>query len=85
MTEKQQLAKKRNWLKFRLKGLKIPIDKSILTPMEILRFQNLHDTVEALINDFDASSKVLGLNSTTEFEREEKRQNKYLKELIDSL
>jgi hypothetical protein len=79
MTEKQQLAKKRNWLKFRLKGLKIPIDKSILTPMEILRFQNLHDTVEALINDFDASSKVLGLNSTTQEERDRKEDLKDLK------
>jgi len=49
--------------------------------MEILRFQNLHDTVEVLINDFDASSKSLVLNSTTEFEREEKRQMKYLKEV----
>jgi hypothetical protein len=81
MTKKQQLAKKRNWLKFRLKGLKIPIDKSILTPMEILQLEILHDAIDTILTDFDISSKSLGLNSTTEFECEEKRQMKYLKEV----
>lgn len=80
MTEKQQLAKKRNWLKFRLKGQLMYIDKRILTLHEISRLEQINNLIRDFIGDFDNNSKVLGLNSTTEKEREIKRQIKYLKE-----
>ena len=80
MTEKQQLAKKRNWLKFRLKGQLMYIDRRILTSNEISRLEQINNLIRDFIGDFDNNSKILGLNSTTEFEREQKRKLKYLKE-----
>jgi hypothetical protein len=78
-TAKQLLAKKRNWLKFRLKGQLFYIDKPILTIDEAQRLEQINNLIRDFIGDFDYNSKLLGLNSTTEEEREEKRQKYYAK------
>ena len=78
-TAKQLLAKKRNWLKFRLKGQLFYINKLILTIDEAQRLEQINNLIRDFIGDFDYNSKLLGLNSTTEEEREEKRQKYYAK------
>jgi hypothetical protein len=78
-TVKQLLAKKRNWLKFRLKGQVFYINKSILTIDEAQRLEEINNLIRDFIGDFDNNSKLLGLNSTTEEEREEKRQKYHAK------
>ena len=62
MTEKQQLAKVRNWLKFQLLGKQIHTDSKYLTKLEKARIDKINYLIQTTVNNFDRNSSKLGLN-----------------------
>lgn len=62
MITKQQLAQKRNYFKFYLSGLHRPIDLSILTAEERIKFARLNFLIKSLKDEFNINSHIKGLN-----------------------
>lgn len=61
MITKQQLARQRNWFKFRLVGCYIPINNEFVTEEERITINAINNLRTQLITNFDKCSKELGL------------------------
>ena len=61
-TEKQVLARSRNWSKCRLKGALANINTKSLTDEEVEAWKRIRDQIDELLRDWDAGSRALGLN-----------------------
>lgn len=59
-TEKQKLARRRNWLKFRLSGITIQYSEDIVTPEELQLLVEVESAIRILNTNFDKGSKKLG-------------------------
>lgn len=60
MSKKQDLARKRNWAKFRLSGFTMSIDG--MSEEEAKLIKTMLTIRSILLHRFDANSKELGLN-----------------------
>jgi hypothetical protein len=58
---KQQLAQKRNWLKYQLSGIKLVYQEESVTPEELQILNEINLCIKTLLKDFDNNSKLLGL------------------------
>ena len=62
MSTKQQLQRNRAYFKFVLSGLNKPIVLESLSPLERTRYARLLEARDEILNDFDITSKSMGLN-----------------------
>ncbi len=60
---KQELAQKRNWLKFQLAGSTYPVDKRIFTPEELKLYEDMMSIRLSILNNFNKNSRDLGLKT----------------------
>lgn len=63
MTEKQLRWQKRNRILWRLKGMVIPIDTEVLTPVEVDKLNNAFSIIKSVVDNSTQSSIELGFNA----------------------
>lgn len=63
MTEKQLRWQKRNRILWRLKGMVIPIDTEVLTPVEVDKLNNAFSIIKSVVGNSTQSSIELGFNA----------------------
>lgn len=63
MTEKQLKWQKRNRILWRLKGMVIPIDTEVLTPVEVDKLNNAFSIIKSVVDNSTQSSIELGFNA----------------------
>ena len=63
MTEKQLRWQKRNRILWRLKGMVMPFDKDVLTPLEYNKLHTAFGLIKEVVNNSVESSIELGFNA----------------------
>lgn len=63
MTEKQLRWQKRNRILWRLKGMVMPIDTEVLTPVEVDKLNNAFSIIKSVVDNSTQSSIELGFNA----------------------
>lgn len=63
MTEKQLKWQKRNRILWRLKGMVMPIDTEVLTPVEVDKLNNAFSIIKSVVDNSTQSSIELGFNA----------------------
>lgn len=63
MTEKQLKWQKRNRILWRLKGMIMPIDTEVLTPVEAHKLNNAFSIIKSVVDNSTQSSIELGFNA----------------------
>lgn len=63
MIEKQLRWQKRNRILWRLKGMVIPIDTEVLTPVEVDKLNNAFSIIKSVVDNSTQSSIELGFNA----------------------
>lgn len=63
MTEKQLKWQRRNRILWRLKGMTMPIDTEVLTPVEVDKLNNAFSIIKSVVDNSTQSSIELGFNA----------------------
>lgn len=63
MTEKQLKWQRRNRILWRLKGMTMPIDTEVLTPVEVDKLNNAFSIIKSVVDNSNQSSIELGFNA----------------------
>ena len=58
MTKRQELARRRNWLKARVMGVPSLLQKELLTPDEVLIAEEIQNATEILLANWDIQSAI---------------------------
>lgn len=63
MTEKQLKWQRRNRILWRLKGMTVPIDTEVLTPVEVDKLNSAFSIIKSVVDNSTQSSIELGFNA----------------------